>query len=209
MKINPNLVYIGYETGPYIGDFKPPAGNGTHNIVIVKEENMSNFKDFVNGNYPKENEVIITYPDVFDQICQLFKKNNLQEDKEYVQKHCNYFDKTSNTKSLVGQIEDMSIYLVNGNEVKVKYHMDFVEGGNDMTYGVNAPDPIHGLRFMPANEIWLDAHMDLDQLRFIAYHEYIERYLMVTYSMIYDKAHIYADRLEYEYRKNHLAGSEK
>jgi len=61
-------------------------------------------------------------------------------------------------KKSLGKIINTAIYLVNGGEIKIKLDMDFVEGGNDLAKN-----------YIPKNEIWLDSHEDLNQLKFILY----------------------------------------
>ena len=85
----------------------------------------------------------------------------------------------------IGQINDMEISLVDGDAIKKKYFMDYVEGGNDMAY-----------KWMPKNQIWIDDNMSPKVMPHIIYHEYLERYLMKYKGMKYDDAHKIANKYE-------------
>jgi len=85
----------------------------------------------------------------------------------------------------LGKLDDMEVILVNGDKIKKKYFMDFVEGGNDMAY-----------KWIPKNEIWIDDNMSTEIMPHITYHEFIERYLMKYEDMSYDDAHDVANKYE-------------
>jgi hypothetical protein len=89
----------------------------------------------------------------------------------------------------IGKIDDATVQIVDGDKVKRHYFMDFVEGGNSEVY-----------HWMHPHHIWLDGHMDLHELPFILYHEVVERRLMKTEGMGYNKAHKIANRHEKEVR---------
>lgn len=59
-------------------------------------------------------------------------------------------EKPTSLPALIGTIDGgIKVLLVDGNDVKVKHDMDYVDGGND----AEAPE------FIPKGEIWLDASM--------------------------------------------------
>jgi len=93
-------------------------------------------------------------------------------------------------KELIGKINYISVYMVNGGEVKTKYEMDFVEGGNEMAYD-----------FIPENEVWVDAFLDLHELKFVIYHELIERDFMIREKLDYEQAHGVANQKEKKIRE--------
>lgn len=82
-------------------------------------------------------------------------------------------------------IDDLDIYLVDGDEIKKKYFMDFVEGGNNQVY-----------KFVPKNQLWVDDNMNPKVIPHIIYHEFIEQYLMKCKDMSYDDAHDIANKNE-------------
>lgn len=107
-------------------------------------------------------------------ICDLFKIN----DDEIL-------------KLSVGKIGDFNIFLVDGNIVKLKYEMDFVEAGNPFRYP----------KFIPKNEIWIDINLEPDDWIPNCLHEYIESILMRDRNLSYDKAHDIANIKEKKFRE--------
>lgn len=100
----------------------------------------------------------------------------------------------------IGTVEDINIYFVNACEVGVKFWMDFVDGGNDQAYGINSTNAIK--KFIPDSEIWIDAHIDLFELRFILIHELYEREQMKYKKLKYLEAHELANKLEKKIKKH-------
>lgn len=88
-------------------------------------------------------------------------------------------------KKHIGKIDDVDIYLVNGDTVKKEHFMDFVEGGHDIVY-----------RFIPCNQIWIDYNISNRPIHHIIYHEFIERTLMKYNKMDYEQAHNIANEQE-------------
>lgn len=93
-----------------------------------------------------------------------------------------------------GKIENLTIWLVDGDQVRHKYYMDFSYGGHDLVYGKNNTE-YKELDFIPPNQIWLDGHLDKQDLKFTLYHEIIERRLMQQ-GMRYNGAHAVANLSE-------------
>jgi predicted double-glycine peptidase len=91
------------------------------------------------------------------------------------------------------------IYLVNGDEIKIKLYMDFVEGGHDIVYGEKASDPERD--FMPPKEVWIDANVDTNSMPYILTHELFERYRMEEKNEEYEDAHDYSNKLEKNLRQ--------
>ena len=92
-------------------------------------------------------------------------------------------------KRLFTKIGDISVFLVDGNEVKKECSMDFVEGGNDMAYPT----------FIPKGEIWIDGLMSPKEWIPIMVHELSER-LMMKKGLSYDRAHPEANAIERQVR---------
>ncbi len=88
----------------------------------------------------------------------------------------------------------VAVYLVDGNKVKVEKDPDFTEGGN----GEEAP------WICGKKEIYLDAQHDWEDLKYVAYHEAIERRTMHDRGWSYEKAHELANRHEMELRRRDL-----
>jgi len=99
--------------------------------------------------------------------------------------------KFENKKTLIDVIDGMEIYLVDGNQVKIKHDPDFVEGGNDKVKD-----------YIPKEEIWIDGFINEKNGKPVVLHELAERKLM-SHGMGYEKAHSIANDYEIEYRKTH------
>jgi len=95
-------------------------------------------------------------------------------------------------KVKIGQWKAIKIYLVDGDVVKIKHDMDFVEAGNSAVK-----------HYIPKNEVWLDAHLDLEDIPFNICHEIVEFFHMETYDMDYEKAHNIANVAEKQMRIAH------
>jgi hypothetical protein len=89
-------------------------------------------------------------------------------------------------------IDGVEIKAVNGDEVKLAFDMDFIEGGNGMRY-----------EYIPQDEIWVDQNQDLHNWPSIALHEFIERMLMKDF-MPYEQAHELANQAEKQARNGEL-----
>ena len=92
-------------------------------------------------------------------------------------------------KKQLSKIGDVAVFLVDGNEVKKRYNMDLVEGGNDMAYP----------SFIPRGEVWIDKLMDPKEWIPIMVHELSERLLMKK-GKSYEEAHPEANAIEREVR---------
>ena len=99
----------------------------------------------------------------------------------------------------IGQCEENSVYLINGDIVKQKCFPDFVEGGNDAVYGKKKGEIAN---FMPDDHIWIDANIDINSIPYICFHELYEKYQMEEHGLEYDDAHIKADQIEMRLRKS-------
>ena len=86
-------------------------------------------------------------------------------------------------------IEGINVFLVDGDKIKIKYDLDFVEGGNDAIYN-----------YIPANTLWIDKNLDKHEYPFIILHEFVERYLMKKYGLEYNDAHDLANHYEKKFR---------
>lgn len=84
----------------------------------------------------------------------------------------------------VGDADGNHIFLVNGDEVKDQFEMDFVEGGNDLRWD-----------FIPDHQVWIDAGQDRARWPHITVHELEERRRMAK-GMGYQKAHEIANKIE-------------
>jgi ankyrin repeat protein len=91
-------------------------------------------------------------------------------------------------KTFIGYVK-YDLFLVNGDEVKDKYGMDFMDGGNFESYG-----------FIGDGEIWVDWDIEPHDWKFIFLHEITETHLMMG-GMKYDDAHVIANKYEKRYRE--------
>lgn len=78
----------------------------------------------------------------------------------------------------LGRREGQDVWIVDGAKVVRELYPAFVMGGNDQRY-----------RFNPNGDIWLDNRIGAIELEYTLEHELIERRLMRTKGMTYDKAH--------------------
>ena len=99
-----------------------------------------------------------------------------------------------------GQIDNISIYLVDGDYIMEHVYPDFTQGGNGQIYGVKAKQEGKP-KFIPENEIWIDYKQSPRELRMTLAHEYFERNLMKNKGAHYEKAHALACKHELKLRK--------
>lgn len=91
---------------------------------------------------------------------------------------------------LLGRVDGLAIYLVDGERTRNEIDVDFVNGGNGAVYP----------SYVPGDEIWIDdAQHALDRTA-TALHELIERDLMRGHGLDYDRAHDAANRYERAFR---------
>lgn len=127
-------------------------------------------------------------------------------------------------KVLIGKIGDFSIFVVDGNAVKTKLGMDFVEGGNDLAYSSDtnlnnykcrkengkilfSEDPEAGQDgFIPKNEIWLSSEVHIRFLPYILYHEIVEATIMKVFDKDYSSSHNIANAHEKKARESKIFG---
>ena len=133
-------------------------------------------------------ETISSIPD-----SKLQKAHNIIKEKEH--------EKIS-YKINICNIGDAKLFLVDGNKMEALLSTDFTCGGSDMSYGKKSN--VGEGAFIPDGEIWVDGKMDTTEIRFISYHEAVERFVMINYDMSYEKAHEIANEMEKEKRKNML-----
>ncbi len=91
---------------------------------------------------------------------------------------------------LLGKREGQNVWIVDGAKVMRELYPAFVMGGNDQRY-----------RFNPTGDIWLDNRIGAIELEYTLGHELIERRLMRTKGMTYDKAHQHGLDLELKMRE--------
>ena len=84
----------------------------------------------------------------------------------------------------------LAVRLVDGTFVRNHFDSDYSQGGNGYRY-----------RWIPKNEIWIDAEISEVEWPFIIFHECEEVELMRR-GMSYDKAHNRAKRMEDRLRRN-------
>jgi hypothetical protein len=87
-------------------------------------------------------------------------------------------------KKLLCRIGDRSVFLVDGDAIRLDHAPDFVAGGNGYRYG-----------FVPKDEIWIDDRITPDQRAFTIVHEFIETMLMER-GEDYGTAHTHANEVE-------------
>ncbi len=88
------------------------------------------------------------------------------------------------------KIGPISVWLVDGDFIRTWIFIDFTEGGNTEAYP-----------WMPPNEIWLD-NENKSENGFILLHELHEFNRMRNDGLVYEKAHISANVVEKEARRD-------
>lgn len=89
------------------------------------------------------------------------------------------------SRGVLGSVAGLEVRAVDGDQVKVRHDMDFVEGGNHEVYA-----------YVPEGQVWVDGALPPDQRRHIALHEAVEATLMGRHGWTYDQAHQAANRVE-------------
>jgi len=93
-------------------------------------------------------------------------------------------------KTPIFKYKDVTIMLIDGEEVRNKISVDFTMGGHEFVYD-----------YVPENEVWIeDLKSDFDKLCTII-HELVERYIMGKYGIEYEEAHDIATKVEHQIRK--------
>ena len=118
-------------------------------------------------------------------------KSRLMKKELGIKKHNGNLIKTIH-KSLIKKYcsKSLMVWVVKGELVRDLFFLDFTEGGHDKVYD-----------FVPANEIWIDDDLSLEERKFVFLHEVHERNLMAK-GMKYDPAHKSSSAIEYYCRKH-------
>lgn len=95
-----------------------------------------------------------------------------------------------NYKEYLTKVDDIFIYLVDGEEVRNTYTSDFTEGSNWLR-----------ARYIPSKEIWLEYKQSKLDLQMTLIHEVVEILYMLT-GKNYDTAHFATTQLENWLRGN-------
>ncbi len=78
----------------------------------------------------------------------------------------------------IGRRNNQHVWIVDGNLIARDIYPEWIFGGNDMRY-----------RFNPANEVWIDSRIGVEELETTIRHEVLERRLMKFSGLTYNKAH--------------------
>ena len=125
----------------------------------------------------------------------LAKEKDYRDSVKFSKKNPSATDKKAHPKVYVkryGHIpsEDIDVFLVNGNEVRNRYKVDWIEGGNPETYS-----------FVPNHEMWIELGEHRDEMPYILLHEFVETMCMRYRKMKYDPAHKIASKVEFAARE--------
>ena len=110
------------------------------------------------------------------------KTNERAPNKVYVRKYGHIKD------------ENIDVWLVDGEEVRGHFKVDWIEGGQPWVYG-----------FMPNKEIWVELSSHKDEFPYIILHEFTEMILMKCKKLKYDAAHTIAAKVEFSMRPDKLS----
>jgi hypothetical protein len=92
--------------------------------------------------------------------------------------------------SHIANYEQFTIWTVNGFIIRNRFKVDFIEGGNGARY-----------KFIPTNELWIEALTHTEEWPFLIAHEYIEDQVMSHNGWKYEPAHKLASTIEYKLRE--------
>lgn len=87
---------------------------------------------------------------------------------------------------LYGTLDDMEVWLVDGQEVRNRYKVDAMEGFHGYVYS-----------WVPNNEIWIEDGLHATEIPYIILHEFVELNLMRDRRLSYEKAHDKAAKVEW------------
>lgn len=91
----------------------------------------------------------------------------------------------------IGKKENFDVWIVDGNQVRLKIFSSFLYGGNEQRYPFN-----------PKGEIWIDNAISCEEFELTLAHELNERHLMAKYGWQYIAAHDSSLSLEQTIRRN-------
>ncbi len=77
-----------------------------------------------------------------------------------------------------GEKQGYKIWIVDGDQVRLKLYREFLYGGNEQRY-----------LFNPKGEIWIDDAVSCEEYEMTLAHELNERHLMAKFGWTYDMAH--------------------
>jgi hypothetical protein len=78
----------------------------------------------------------------------------------------------------VGKTDNHDVWIVDGNQVRLKLYSSFLYGGNEQRYPFN-----------PKGEIWIDNAISCEEYYLTLAHELNERHLMAKFGLTYYAAH--------------------
>jgi hypothetical protein len=90
----------------------------------------------------------------------------------------------------MGKKENYNVWIVDGNQVRLKIFSSFLYGGNEQRYPFN-----------PKGEIWIDNAISCEEYYLTLAHELNERHLMAKFGWKYITAHDSSLSLEQEIRR--------
>jgi hypothetical protein len=127
--------------------------------------------------------------DIFE-MGEREKSKHLKEKiklKEYPEKLLN----SIHTQFLKEYSKNVKVWIVNGEEVRGLFFVDFTQGGHGYVYP-----------FIPKDEVWIDDDLDKAEIKLVLLHELHERRLMAKGKINYDTAHERSSKVEYYCRKH-------
>jgi hypothetical protein len=94
-------------------------------------------------------------------------------------------------KYFIGKQDNCNIWIVDGNQVRLKIFSSFLYGGNEQRYPFN-----------PKGEIWIDNAISCEEYYLTLAHELNERHLMAKFGWTYIAAHDSSLSLEQTIRRS-------
>jgi hypothetical protein len=196
---NSNLLYEDFTNFATWLDFESLV---PHDEIWFDEANEEDENKFFIENALKQLYLVsigYTKKEAYDRAVQFEKSlrekfDNVRFNPEKVNKKT----KREIYKEKIGELNGITIFVVDGHLVRDIYDTDFVEGGHGYVYS-----------WIPNDEIWIDNDLKQDEIKFVLIHEYIELIYMRDYGIEYNKAHELASEYEFKTRSNNLQPLQK
>ncbi len=118
-------------------------------------------------------------------------KSKRLKEKIKLKKHPEKIINSIHRQLLKEYSKNVKVWIVNGEEVRGVFFVDFTQGGHGYVY-----------EFIPKDEVWIDDDLDKEEIKLVLLHELHERRLMAKKKIDYDTAHERSSKIEYYCRKH-------
>lgn len=132
---------------------------------------------------------------LFIKQCNSLKEENYHhlnydKDRKDHMGHMHLIKDDDLKKNKIGVIDKFTVYTVNAEIIRDMVDIDFTTGGNPARYS-----------YVPKDEIWLENTMSPNDTWPTIIHEYLECFMMQAHHYSYDRAHDFANDIEFKIRE--------